>query len=163
MLNRQNMIDAIIEECYHQDVKKAEAIQYILATVKHETNDTFKPVKEAYWLSEGWRKRNLRYYPYYGRGLVQITWEKNYKKFTKLVNERFGTNQDFVKNPDLVLKEKYAIFILVYGMKYGIFTGKKISDYFNDNGSNFIAARRIINGKDKAKKIAYLAQKIKIG
>ncbi len=162
-MTRQETIDAIIKECYAQGVTKPEAIQYVLATVQHETNDTFKPVKEAYWLSEGWRKKNLRYYPYYGRGFVQLTWESNYKKFSKLLSERFGGKIDLVKNPDLALDIEYAIFILVYGMKYGVFTGKKLSDYFGDSGSDFIGARKIINGKDKAIAIAALAQKIRIG
>jgi len=161
-MDRQEMIDAIIKECYAQGITKPEAIQYVLATVQHETAGTFKPVREAFWLSEKWRKKHLRYYPYYGRGLVQITWKSNYEKFSKLLSERFGSNIDLVKNPDLALDEKYAIFILVYGMKHGTFTGKKLSDYFGDHGSNFINARKIINGKDKAKKIASLAQNITI-
>ena len=156
-MKRQETIDAIIKECYAQGVTKAEQIQYVLATVQHETNDTFKPVKEAYWLSEGWRKRNLRYYPYYGRGLVQITWKSNYEKFSKLLGV------DLVNHPDLALKMGNAIFILIHGMKHGIFTGKKLDDYFGEQGSNFVKARKIINGRDKAKHIASLAQSIKIG
>ena len=156
-MTRQEMIDAIVKECHNQGITKPEAIQYVLATVQHETNNTFKPVKEAYWLSEKWRKKNLRYYPYYGRGLVQITWKSNYEKFGKLLGI------DLVKKPDLALEPGNAIFILVYGMKHGVFTGKKLDDYFNSKGSNFIKARKIINGKDKAKKIAALAQDIAIG
>lgn len=156
-MKRQETIDAIIKACHDHGIVKPEAIQYVLATVQHETNDTFKPVKEAYWLSEKWRKRNLRYYPYYGRGFVQLTWKSNYKKFGELLGI------DLVKNPDLALVTKYAIFILVYGMKHGTFTSKKLDDYFGTTGSNFIGARNIINGKDKAKRIAMLAQKIKIG
>jgi len=157
-MTRQETIDAIIKECYKQNVKKPEQIQYILATVQHETNNTFKPVKEAYWLSEKWRKKNLRYYPYYGRGFVQITWKENYQKFGKLLN------LDLVNHPDLALDIDNSIFILVYGMKHGIFTGKKLDDYINDEkGSNFIRARKIINGTDKAEHISTLAQAISIG
>lgn len=155
-MTRQETIDAIIKECYTQGVKKAEQIQYVLATVQHETNDTFKPVKEAYWLSEKWRKKHLRYYPYFGRGFVQLTWKSNYEKFGKLLGV------DLVKNPDLALEMDNAIFILVYGMKHGIFTGKKLDDYFGDKGSNFVKARKIINGMDKAKRIALMAQSITI-
>lgn len=154
-MTKEETIDIIIDECYQQGITKPEAIQYVLGTVKHETNDTFKPVKEAYRLSEGWRKRNLRYYPYYGRGFVQITWKENYEKFSKLLDV------DLVSNPDLALEINNAIFILVYGMKNGIFTGKKLSDYFDDKGSDFISARKIINGTDKAEHIAKLAQECK--
>ncbi len=162
-MTREETIKAIIKECKQQGITKPEAIQYVLATVQHETNDTFKPVKEAYWLSEKWRKRNLRYYPYYGRGFVQLAWKENYAKFSKLLSERFGKEIDLVKDPNLTLDPKYATFILCYGMKHGIFTGKKLDDYFNTKGSNFLDARKIINGKDRAKKIAGLAQRIRVG
>jgi hypothetical protein len=33
---------------------------YVLATAYHETNRTMQPVKEAYWLSEDWRKTHLK-------------------------------------------------------------------------------------------------------
>ena len=36
--------------------------------------------REAYWLSEAWRRRISGDFPYYGRGLIQITWKENYKK-----------------------------------------------------------------------------------
>jgi len=146
----------ILKECLRQAVEKAEQVQYVLATVEHETNGTFKPVKEAYWLSEKWRKRNLYYYPYYGRGFVQITHKENYAKFSKLLGV------DLVKKPNLALDFENSIFILVYGMKHGTFTGLKLDDFFSANGSNFYDARRIINGMDKAKKIALLAQKTKV-
>jgi len=152
----------IIEECHIQGITNIYQIRYILATVQHETANTFKPVKEAYWLSEGWRKRNLRYYPYYGRGLVQITWKYNYKKFSKLLSERFNEDIDLVKYPKLALNEEYAIFILVYGMKHGTFTGKKISDYINRKKHDYRRARRVINGLDKAKKIARIASRISV-
>src|SRR5688572_29351341 len=53
---------------------------YALATACHETACTMQPVREAFWLSENWRSRNLRYYPFYGRGYVQLTWKANYDK-----------------------------------------------------------------------------------
>lgn len=126
---------------------------YVFATAFHETNATFLPVREAYWLSEDWRKRNLRYYPYYGRGYVQITWKDNYAKFSKEIGE------DFVKYPDLVMNPKYAFKIMVDGFINGSFTGKKISNYiYKDSKGNQISdyedARRCINGTDRAELIA---------
>src|SRR5438045_92240 len=53
-------------------------VAYGLATAWHETAAQMQPVREAYWLSEDWRKANLRYFPWYGRGFVQITWQANY-------------------------------------------------------------------------------------
>ena len=158
-MTKQEMIDKIIQECYDQDITNLDAVKYVLATVEHETNGTFMPVKEAYWLTESWRKKNLRYYPYYGRGLVQITWEENYMKFSDILTKMYNSNYiDLVSMPDLALNEDFAVKILVYGMKHGSFTGKRLDHYFTDKGSDFVNARRIINGKDKAKRIAGLAQ-----
>ena len=119
---------------------------YVYATVFHETAHTFEPVKEAFWLSENWRKNNLRYYPYYGRGFVQITWLENYKKFGKLLG------YDLVNNPDKIMEFDISFQILILGMKKGLFTGKKISDY-----ADYKNARRVINGTDKADLIASYA------
>lgn len=126
---------------------------YVFATTFHETNATFLPVKEAYWLSEDWRRKNLRYFPFYGRGYIQITWKDNYAKFSKQLNE------DFVKNPDLVMVPKYAFKIMVDGFINGSFTGKKITDYINSSKKDYKGARRCINGVDKADLIASYATK----
>lgn len=125
---------------------------YVFATVFHETNGTFLPVREAYWLSENWRKNNLRYYPYYGRGYVQITWESNYKKYQAIMG------LPFVDKPDLVMTPENAFFILINGFKYGRFTGVKISNYINEYEKDYKGARRCINGTDKKELIARYAE-----
>ena len=146
-------IDSFLD-LYEKNKKDFNKYQwaYIFATVFHETAGTFLPVKEAFWLSENWRKNNLRYYPYYGRGFVQITWEENYRKFSKLLKE------DFVKYPDKVMEINNSFFILTYGFKNGTFTGKKISDYITDNKKDYRGCRRCINGMDKADLIASYAE-----
>jgi putative chitinase len=45
------------------------------------------------------------------------------------------------------------------GMEEGILTGKKFSDFFNKAKEDWINARRIINGTDKAQLIAGHARK----
>ena len=146
-------IRIIRKECIVQGIVDEAQIAYILATAEWETNHTWLPVKEAYWTSEKWRKKHLRYYPYFGRGFVQVTWKDNYEKFGKLL----GT--DLVKHPDLALYPAYAVFILVYGFKHGTFTGKKLNDYMNTAGTfDFVGARHIINGQDKARTIASMAK-----
>lgn len=149
----EGTIEAIKWECKAQEIGLKQQIAYVLATVEWETGRTFRPVREAYWLSEDWRKENLRYYPYYGRGFVQITWENNYKKYSAILGI------DLVNHPDSAMKENVALFILVHGFKTGTFTGRKITEYINVLRTDFVNARRCINGTDKANEIAGLADK----
>ena len=123
---------------------------YMLATAYHETAYTMLPVKEAYWLSEGWRKNNLRYYPYYGRGFVQLTWKENYER----ADRKLGLNGALTKNLDLALGPSIAMKVMVYGMLEGWFTNKKLSDYFDNGKKDYVGARKIINGVDKKQEIA---------
>jgi len=141
----------IIAECERRGVLRNQAA-YILATAKWETAHTMKPVVEAYWLSEEWRSKNLRYYPWHGRGYVQLTWERNYLRAGKALDVDLITDPDRAKDP------KYAVPILVVGSMEGWFTGKKIPDYITAQKSDFVGARRVINGTDKAQQIADLAR-----
>lgn len=130
-------------------------LAYVLATTELETNYTFEPVREAYYLkagAEAYRKK-LKYYPWYGRGFVQLTWEDNYKKAGK----RLGIN--LTSNPDKAMEPDIAAEVLVVGMLEGWFTGKKLSDYITLQRSDFLNARRIVNGMDRAKDIEALAKK----
>jgi hypothetical protein len=54
-------------------------LAYALGTAHHETDRTFGPIREY------GRGRGKKYYPYYGRGLVQLTWERNYRKMSPVV------------------------------------------------------------------------------
>lgn len=125
---------------------------YILATAYWETARTMEPVREAFWLTEDWRRKNLRYYPWYGRGFVQLTWEANYKK----AGEKLG--RDFLSDPDAVMDASASAKIIVVGMMEGWFTGKALPLYVNDNASDYRQARRVVNGRDKADEIAALAR-----
>ena len=148
----EEMRRIIREEAIRQGITNEAQIAYIIATAEWETNHQCRPVKEAYWLSEDWRKKHLRYYPYYGRGYVQITWEANYKKFSKLLGV------DLVSDPDKALEPEIAVKILVIGMRDGLFTGMSLDDVTTSEGMvDFLKARRIVNGMDKAEVIASMA------
>jgi predicted chitinase len=148
------VILAIENECIEQGLDLRAQIAYVLATVEHETGNTFLPVVESYWLKnpdEWCKKHHPEYYPYYGRGYVQLTWPANYVKYGKLLDV------GLLNNPDLALEPEIARFILVHGFKHGAFTGKKLEDYVNEHKVQFLAARRCINGSDQAGHIASLA------
>lgn len=121
---------------------------YAFATAYHETNATLQPVREAYWLSEKWRKNNLRYYPWYGRGYVQLTWDYNYRK----ADDKLGLGGSLSKNPDRAMEPEIAAKILRYGMEEGWFTRVKLSTCLPRLGpatiDQFKRARKIINGVD---------------
>jgi predicted chitinase len=126
-------------------------LAYMLATAHHETNMTMQPVKEAYWVPNQdafMKKTHPEYYPYYGRGYVQLTWKANYEKAGK----KLGI--DLVNNPGLAMAVNNASEIMFTGMTEGWFTGKKLADYFKSATEDWINARRIINGLDKANLVA---------
>lgn len=158
----QKQVDALNEfiKLTNENISQLNVNQwaYAYATTYHETNQTFEPIKEAYWVknAEEWRKKNLRYYPYYGRGFVQLTWDYNYKKYADLFDV------DIVENPDLVMDLKLSFNIMVHGMKNGTFTGKKIGDYISNLVSDYVGARRVINGTDKAQIISIYAKKFEL-
>tara|TARA_R110000744_G_scaffold361412_2_gene469165 strand:- start:217 stop:801 length:585 start_codon:yes stop_codon:yes gene_type:complete len=143
----------IMKTCSNEGLLRNQAA-YVLATAFWETNRTMKPVKEAYWVNnaETWRKNNLRYWPWYGRGYVQLTWEANYIKAGK------SLGLDLTTDPDVVMEPGISAKILVRGSKQGWFTGKRLDHYITIKRSDFRGARRIINGTDKAADIAEIAK-----
>jgi hypothetical protein len=138
---------------------------YALATADRETGGTMQPIKE--WGGPSYftrmydvsgrdpvRARKMgNTIPgdgvrYCGRGYVQLTWKANYAK----AGEALG--YPLVGNPDLAMRPDIAAAIMVRGMAEGWFTGKKLSDYITAERADFVNARRIINGTDKAREIA---------
>ncbi|MEE2953248.1 MAG: glycoside hydrolase family 19 protein [Pseudomonadota bacterium] len=137
-----------------------DRLAYILATVFWETGRTMQPVREAFQLgsrAEAYRKR-LRYYPWYGRGDIQLTWEGNYRK----AGDAIGI--DLIANPDAALEPQNAVKIAFEGMEQGWFTGKELEDYLDgvdeddeEDLREFANARRVVNGTDKQIDIGKLA------
>jgi len=125
-------------------------LAYILATVQHETAGTFLPIEE-YGKGRGREYgKAIQGKVYFGRGYVQLTWLNNYK----VMSEKLGI--DLMSYPEKALDKETALKIMFVGMDQGLFTGKKLHDYFNEHCEDPISARKIINGKDKAKQIAEL-------
>lgn len=142
---------------------------YALATAYHETASTMKPIREY-----GGPTYFTRMYDvtgarpqmavangntcagdgpkYCGRGYVQLTWKTNYTKAAK------ECGVDLVQYPDKAMEPDVAAKIMRRGMDEGWFTGKSFDDYLPSKSEAtrgmFIAARRIINGTDRAAQIA---------
>lgn len=156
----------IIGECANEGLSLNQAA-YVLATAYWETARTMKPVRETLAKSDAqaiarldraWIKGQLKWVrsPYwrggfFGRGYVQLTHMANYDK----AGAKIGV--DLVARPDKALQADVAAKILVKGSNEGWFTGKKLSDYITEARTDWVNARRIINGKDKASTIAKLA------
>jgi hypothetical protein len=130
-------------------------LAYALATTFHETAMTMQPIEEyghgrgrPYGIPDPVTGQT-----YYGRGFVQLTWKRNYATMA----EKIGA--DLVNHPELALNLDYATKIMYVGMIEGLFTGKALKDYFNSNTEDWVGARRIINGQDRAQEIAQYGHK----
>lgn len=116
---------------------------------------------------------------YSGKGLVQITGETNFeraeaeirKQYPHLVAEfeartgrkfdlTVGDGPDDAADPENAKEPHLAFAIMTLGMHQGWFTGKKLSDYINVDACDYVHARRVINGLDRAAEIASYAQQI---
>jgi hypothetical protein len=141
-------------------------LAYLLATAYHETGATIQPIREAYGktdadavnrLERAWAKGQLKWVktPYwrydmegkawFGRGYVQLTHKANYAKAAAL------TGADLLGNPSLAMVPSIAAKILIHGSSRGMFTGRSLSDYLP---GDYVGARKVINGTDKAALIA---------
>jgi putative chitinase len=142
---------------------------YMLATTYHETARTMQPIKEYGGKSYFRRMYDIKgkrphvarelgnVHPgdgetYFGRGYVQLTGRRNYRKAGAALGYPLEAE------PDLALKPHIAADILKNGMLYGWFTGKKLSDYLGAK-KDYRNARRIINGMDRAGLIAGYAER----
>lgn len=134
-------------------------LAYVLATAYHETAHTMQPIEE-YGKGRG-RKYGVPAGPYgkvyYGRGYVQLTWLENYQK----AGDKLAVN--LVKYPEQALKPDIAAEILFTGMEEGWFAGDKagrhtLDRYINVLATDYVGARRIVNGTDKASLIAGYAR-----
>ena len=167
-----SLMDQIEKDDRFEGAKDARTprrqLAYCLATFKWETAHTMRPIDE-----HGSANRfNTIYGPgtkvgkmlgnsqpgdgarFHGRGFVQLTGRNNYKRagdFTKV---------NLIADPDKAKDTGLAYRIASEGMIEGWFTGKKLSMYFKDGElPDWENARKMINGLDKAERIADIARK----
>ena len=91
---------------------------------------------------------------YYGRGLIQLTWRSNYARADHELMILLGFLIGLELDADKALQPLISIAIMVLGCEQGWFTGKKLSDYFNEEIDDPYNARRVVNGTDQAEKIS---------
>ena len=144
-------------------------LAYMLATAHHETGATMLPVRETFaasdaraiaildaafrrgrlpWVSAPYWRRDADGKSWLGRGLVQLSHKANYAKMTEI------TGIDLLAHPERAMELAVAAEILFVGMKKGSFTGRKLAGYFCPGREDWLGARRIINGRDRAAKVA---------
>lgn len=147
---------------------------YILATAYWESARTFAPVREglaksdaearAYvdqLFADGRIKTNYALpaangQSFYGRGYVQLTWERNYRN---IGDHLVGDPTWFYHRPDDVMHPDIAAIIMVRGMVDGIFTEHRLGDFINAQRTDFVNARLTVNRMDRAETIAEYAER----
>jgi putative chitinase len=152
-------------------------LAYVLATIRWETANTFEPVTERRASQARqprlWEAQNQYWKTgFYGRGFVQLTWQKNYQgagqklsgaDFTIDGNDVVVDASTFVRNPDFVLDTDVSYAICSHGMREGWFTGKRLGQFIIDGKTpDYLGARRIINGTDHAADIAGIANEFEL-
>lgn len=172
-------IEAILDEAA-KSVIDPRWLAYMLATTYHETARTMQPVIETRqpdeatnptvdkaiarlesswakgrmpWVKSAYWRKDAQGKSWLGRGLVQLTHKANYERMGPIVGA------DLVGNPDLAMRDDVAVKIMFEGMARGLFTGKKLGDYFTAQSSDWVSARKIINGLDRANDVAGYAKR----
>lgn len=156
------LLDGWAKRYAGQDIRH---LAYCLATTYHETATTMRPIEEygsdaranKLYGIEGKNPTRARKMGntrvgdgarYKGRGYVQLTWKCNYERASKVLGD------DLVKHPERAMRPDYAAQILYQGCMEGWFTGHRLADHLTSVKTDYTNARRIVNGTDKATKIA---------
>lgn len=167
--------NAILDYWEQASLQDTRWLAYALATAYHETGGLIEPVREGFCktdqgsinavtdlynrgiISVNYALPEANGQSYFGRGLVQLTFGDNYKK----MGQALGMGMQLYNNPSLALDLNLSVKILFKGMIDGLFTGYSFADFFNASTTDWVHARKIINGMDKADLIAGYAQDFK--
>ena len=158
-------------------------VAYAFATTCIEDDWTFQPIQEygSYSYFErryGSQTRKGRELgndaagegsKYSGKGYVQLTGESNYEKLEKKLRDQYADliaeydaeheiDFDLTDHAEQAKDPQLAFAIMTIGMHQGVYTGRKLSDYITSTKSDYVNARRVINGTDRAAEIAGYAR-----
>ena len=154
-----------------------DELAYNLGTAYWETARTMQPIMER-----GSRSYFNKYEPgtrigkilgntqagdgyrFRGAGHVQNTGRRNAEVSSQALSRITGSRVDFVNNPDSRLDPFLSALSLYVGNHEGWWTGKELDDYLDgvdeddeEDFREFVNARRVVNGTDKARTIAGFA------
>lgn len=141
-------IPLIAKALAEEGILDSNVLAYALATVEHETDETFAPIEE---LGGTVNARRFGYEGganYFGRGFIQITHLRNYRQ----IGRRIGLGDQLVKTPELALKPEIAAKILA-----AFFKDNNVANLASQG--LFIAARKPVNPDINGYSIASLALK----
>lgn len=150
-------INSIMAEAHRRGVRNPDMLGYFLSTGWHEAK--LRPVREGFAKTDSAARAHVRrHFPgrydkpagpyghwYYGRGLVQLTWHRNYVRVGRLIGV------DLEQYPDRALEPAIAARVLVDGMLDGWFNGQKhgLAYYLDKPSPDWRNARRTVNITDK--------------
>lgn len=151
-------LDILIGEALRAPGITAEILAYILATAHWET-DRFIAMEEyasgvAYEGREDLGNRE----PgdgkrFKGRGFPHLTGRKNYEWGS------LTSGVDLIAAPERASDPEISAVLIVTGMLTGAFTGVGLGKFIRDGKVDFINARKVHNGLDRAETIADIAER----
>lgn len=160
-------IDCILNYWDNSGFTDLRWLAYMLGTCYHETARQMLPIEEygkgkSRPYGSKLKHSGVAYTKpdkiYFGRGYVQLTWYENYELMGRLLGI------DLLNSPEKCLEIDTATKVMFEGMtkgssSLGDFTGKCLEQYFNEQKEDWVNARKIINGLDKANEIAEYSKK----
>ncbi|MDI6814065.1 MAG: glycoside hydrolase family 19 protein [Rhizobiaceae bacterium] len=169
--------EAILDACARYGVTDQHHVAECLAEPYHETGGYMLPIKEtvmpshkdknppddlvirrldqAYaagklpWVSRPYWRKDTSGKAWFGRGPIQATHRINYAKIGQVLGV------DLLKDPDRILEPAIGAASAVVGLRDGLYTGRKLSDFdfvkelakATQPGGEY-GPRRMVNGKD---------------
>lgn len=161
-------MDRIIDEGEAR-ARRVEECAYVLATAYWETG-RFKHKEEigrgegkAYGVDVplmGTGSRVTKSARYHGRSWPQWTWLENYAKLSVAATLHYQRPIDFVNSPDLLVTDLgFQAWAMWEGFVTGMWTTLNLADFTDAAGVlDYVRARQIVNGMDKAEEIAAFAR-----
>ncbi len=157
----------LVEQLDHCDINDRPTQIAMFGTVAIETASTFRPVREAFWLSQAARNEFYQRYEgradlgnvhpgdgvrFHGRGFIQFTGRFNYGRYGPLVAELWQTDPDqpdfdFVGDPERALKPDFSAAIsALYFRDHGGTRQARIPQAAR--AGNWREVRRLVQGGD---------------